>query len=323
MSLIVDGVEIPTNGDFVNYNDTSVDKVIYNNVVVWEKILFEDVSFGYTRKIESVEVPPGLYKLEVYGAQGGKSPNGGRGGYGGYSCRYYYFSEPTTLYVVVGGQGGTQSESSTGSATEGYNGGKTWSAYSEYSLNHGTGGGATHIATASGLLAALSGNKNAVLVVAGGGGGGSDCKSTSGVLVCGTGGNGGGLTGEAGVTTSAATSNNCGLSKGTGGTQVVGGASASNVANGTDQGGRGVYTYDGTFGRGGYCSHSCFSGGGGGGGWYGGGQGCHYNGASPGGGGSGYIGENSITHDGVTYRNSCTTSSHTGHGSAKISFVAP
>lgn len=189
----------------MNYNGTSVDKVIYNNVIVWEKILFEDISFGYTRKIKSVEVPPGLYKLEV----------------------------------------------------------------------------------------------------------------------CGTDGNGGGLTGEAGITTSAATSNNCGLSKGTGGTQSVGGASASNVANGTDQGGRGVYTYDGTFGRGGYCSHSCFSGGDGGGGWYGGGQGCHYNGASPGGGGSGYIGENSITHDGVTYINSCTTSSHTEHGSAKISFIAP
>lgn len=120
----------------MNYNGTSVDKVIYNNVIVWEKILFEDISFGYTRKIKSVEVPPGLYKLEVCGAQGGNSPNGGRG-------------------------------------------------------------------------------------------------------------------------------------------------------------------------------------------WYGGGQGCHYNGASPGGGGSGYIGENSITHDGVTYINSCTTSSHTGHGSAKISFIAP
>ena len=43
MSLIIDGVEIPTNGS-VFYNGTELDKIICNGVVVWEKITDIDVA---------------------------------------------------------------------------------------------------------------------------------------------------------------------------------------------------------------------------------------------------------------------------------------
>ena len=39
MAIIVNGVNIPTNGDFIKVGNTIVDKVICNGVVVWEREL--------------------------------------------------------------------------------------------------------------------------------------------------------------------------------------------------------------------------------------------------------------------------------------------
>ena len=67
-----------------------------------------------------------------------------------------------------------------------------------------TGGGATHIANATGNLASLSGNQAAVYLVAGGGGG-----AAGGTCVCqyqGNGGAGGGLVGASGT----CSANDCG-----------------------------------------------------------------------------------------------------------------
>ena len=71
--------------------------------------------FEYTGSIEKF-IPPynGLYKLEVYGAQG--SSGGGTGGAGGYSSGYLVLNRKNELYICVGGQtnyngGGTGSSS--------------------------------------------------------------------------------------------------------------------------------------------------------------------------------------------------------------------
>lgn len=328
MTLIVKGVTIPTNGDFIKYGGTNVTKVNVKigsaaAVTVWEKQTFTTREFGYTGGMQSVVVPPGLYKLEVWGAQGGNSPSGGTGGYGGYSCRYTKFSSQTTLYVCVGGRGNPQPGGNgyegggwtAGNpptlAKGGYNGGGVAITPQSYTLDSGTGGGATHIATANGVLSSLSGNRSAVIVVAGGGGGGSYLALRNGSKYYGTGGAGGGLNGNDGVTSYG--------TPGKGASQTAGGTTTNN-------GGDEIYgctTYNGSFGQGGYCTITAFTGGGGGGGYYGGGGGANNNGATPGGGGSGYLGGmQGYSHNGTYYANQSTAGSRAGDGYAKITFVA-
>ena len=224
----------------------------------------ESQDFGYTGNIQSFKAPfTGLYKLEVYGGKGGTY--GCQGGNGGYSVGYKVLTAGTTLYVVCGAQGNTKySQSSditnTGSA---YNGGgigyaKRYNGYGGYVSG---GGGATHIATASGVLSALASNKTSVLIVAGGGGGATN---HSGDSTSYSGGSGGGATGG----------NGSGSYAGKGGTQTAGGTGYLAECNGA-------------FGKGGN-SYSSTAGNGGGAGWYGGAGG--YAPGTTGAGGSGYIG---------------------------------
>ena len=177
----------------------------------------------------------GIYKLEVWGAQGGGNDPIYIGGYGGYSTGNITLEKNTTIYVVVGGMGNITSG--------GYNGGGT-SGSSTYS--GGGGGGATHIATSSGLLSTFSSKKDEILIVAGGGGGGvkGDNNYSSG-------GGGGGYIGNSAISSTSIYKNP------TGGTQSSGGSKGNNGSNGV-------------FGIGG--NGSSWSGGGGGG-LYGGGGG--------------------------------------------------
>ena len=221
-------------------------------------------TFNYTGGIQTFTAPVnGTYTLEVWGAQGGGGANCfGTGGAGGYSKGNVTLTAGQVIHIGVG-QAGFKSSSSTA-----YNGGGAG--------NPGdpgyTGGGATHMATAGGVLASLSGNQNSVLVVAGGGGG-----AAGGTCVCqyqGNGGVGGGTTGVSGT----CSGNDCGYRPaGSGGTQNAGGTSQSaQIAA--------------AFGLGATSSTNggdCIQGGGGGGGWYGGGAGGHAGGG--GGGGSGYV----------------------------------
>lgn len=63
-------------------------------------------TFNYMGMIETFVVPvTGTYTLEVWGAQGGKSGHGQRGGYGGYAKGNITLTAGETLYVVVGGEG--------------------------------------------------------------------------------------------------------------------------------------------------------------------------------------------------------------------------
>ncbi|MGE7635380.1 glycine rich domain-containing protein [Bacillus paramycoides] len=127
--------------------------------------------FQYTGNVQSFTVPyTGTYKLETWGAQGGKTlrmvpGKFHQGGMGGYAEGEVSLTKGETIYVVVGGQG-TDVTPITNDGDNGYNGGG--GSYFRYG---GGGGGATHIATADGLLTSLSNDKSAVLIVAGGGGG--------------------------------------------------------------------------------------------------------------------------------------------------------
>lgn len=214
-------------------------------------------TFTYSGTPEAFTVPEtGTYQLEVWGASGGSL--GGTAGNGGYATAKLTLTYNSTIYVVVGSAGNSYN----GGYNGGGNGGESTGVGG--SQSGAGGGGATHIATATGTLETLRTQQSSILIVAGGGGG---------TGVEGIGGVGGGTTGGNGYDTYNDDYNDfCGA----GGTQ-----SAAGCTNSTTVG-------CGTFGRGG--DMSLYSGGyggaGGGGGYYGGGGSARSH--AGGGGGSSY-----------------------------------
>lgn len=246
--------------------------------------------FDYTGEEKVLNVlSDGLYKLEVWGAQGG-SITDYYGGYGGYSTGIVYLNEKDKLYINVGGKG---SSTTNGTVLGGYNGGGDIVVISSCGNNYGSGGGATHIATSSGLLSTFENKQDDLLIVAGGGGGADYRYCSSSDITRGNGSSGGGFQGSTADYYATWTK-----IEATGGTQTSGGTGGTtNSESGTT---------NGSFGKGGSYSRTKNSVGqaGGGGGYYGGGLGMF----SPGGGGSGYIG-NSLLSDKAMYCYNCTTSS--------------
>ena len=244
--------------------------------------------YGYTGGMQSIVIPhDGIYKFETWGAGGTNSTLNGSGSYGnnydtsgtgGYSVGYKLCQKGEVYYICVGG------------CKSRYNGGGVSEA--------GLGGGATHIATATGELKSLSGNRAAVLLVAGGGGGTGQANGTPGA--------GGGLNGG-----------------GAGGTQT-----GANSAGTQEDMQKGAF---GQGGRGnGWWTDSGWedgAGGGGGGGWYGGNGGNKYQGGGQGGGGgSGYIGGlPSFTSAGGTVYSPSTTmgagNAANTNGAARVTFM--
>ena len=214
-------------------------------------VAFTSQTFNYTGNVQSVDLPIGKYKLEVWGAQGGSSS--GNGGTGGYACGIYTVSSVAeTLYVCIGQQGSLRSG--------GYNGGAGTDG------NGYGGGGATHIAKRNGVLRNLSSYKDSVIIVAGGGGGdSSQITNNYGNYNNSAGGGSHGADGE--------------HSGGGGGGSQNGTYHNNNLWDNAKNGGFG---YGGT--------GTSRGGGGGGGGYYGGGGGCGETTSCQGGGGSGYIG---------------------------------
>jgi hypothetical protein len=165
-----------------------------------------EVTFACASRVQKYAVEStGYYLLEVWGAQGGSCNQNTEAGYifatgglGGYSKGYIKLEKGMTLYVVVGGAGGNYDPvEKVGSG--GYNGGGY--AQKNRSVNHihGGGGGATHIATADGLLTNLITKKDSVLLVAGGGGGARLQKNVNNPAArFGNGGDGGGENGSLG-----------------------------------------------------------------------------------------------------------------------------
>ena len=239
--------------------------------------------FNYTGNIQSIELLPGTYKLECYGAQGGDATGGYVGGKGGYHTGTIRITSTTTLYVCVGGKGACTNNSAIMSAG-GYNGGGNGKYNSSSPQYVGAGGGATSITTTNrGILKNFINNKSEIVLVAGGGGGANWWQGQQAA----NGGAGGGINGSTGA--------NAGHTPGTGGTQSAGGTGGAS----------------GSFGQGGFGQSISVGSAGGGGGYYGGGA--SYDNAG-GGGGSGYA-ASSLTN--VSYSNG----SRSGNGYAKITCI--
>lgn len=227
--------------------------------------------FNYTGGEQTFTVPiNGIYKLETWGAQGGKYSNY-TPGYGGFSSGTTNLKKSELIYINVGGAGSL--------SAGGYNGG------GNSSYNAGGGGGATHIALKSGLLSTLENYKDEILIISGGGGGSGSFNGYAG-------GAAGGYVG----------SNGKGSSTGKGGTQNVGGASPNYSGSTATAGGKGLF---GAGGVGGSESQFSAASGAGGAGYYGGSGGGARDGG--GGGGSSYIG-NSLLTEKVMYCYNCQES---------------
>ena len=309
-----DGTTTYTAGTVnVNLNNSKT----VNLKAVWNLISYAK-DFDYTGNEQNLVVPhTGYYKLEVWGAQGGGgevvsgggyTKTAGRGGYGAYSVGVVNLNKDARVYVNVGGQGSMCKLTGGACAgSGGYNGGGY--AWSDYSSGHGGGqetsggGGATHIATATGLLANLASNKTLVLIVGAGGGGGG-AVSLLRTPAEGVGGDGGGNVGVHGFDGIIGS-----------GFSGRGGAFCGFGANQLDGGGNGVGSSVGRgyFGHGGEYAAAiqCCGNSGGGAGWYGGGASTRGHGG--GGGGSSYIGVTSLVSGAGVVKHmtcfECTTSS--------------
>lgn len=258
------------------------------------------LNMGYTGTVDKVTIlKDGLYKLEVWGAQGGRGMGGDGdydprpifpGGYGGYSIYYVSLEKGTTLFVANGGAGISLLDSGvTKPIYGGFNGGGNGGGGSSYKGLSGSGGGATSISLLSGTIEQIGvGNISKILVVAGGGAGSCGAGDYKGY-----GGSGGGLTGGG-----AAKYGDAWNDQSYPGTQTSGGFAR------------------GTFGRGGNSGYDYSSGGGGG--LYGGGGGEYFNAGS---GGSGYIKTTTTIFHGKTYTNSTQSGANAGNGYSRITLV--
>lgn len=221
-------------------------------------------TFNATGSSQTLTVPDtGLYRLEVWGAQGGggygTQSNDSDGGAGGYARGEITLNKGEVLTIEVGTKPPDTRVAQTPVIAGGYNGGGDgW--YSNASNGGGAGGGATDIRRGGTALS----NR---IIVGGGGGGGGNSPTPSHDGGAGGGGNQNGQLGG---------NNSSGQDEaGAGGTQTTGGTSG------------GACPLAGDLGQGADADRnvSGCSGGAGGGGYYGGGAGAY----DPGGGGSGYI----------------------------------
>ena len=159
--------------------------------------------FDYTGTEQTFVAPvSGTYKLETWGAQGGNYSNENHGGYGGYSVGIIYLKINSGIYINIGGLGDSEKEKLTDYTDfkighGGYNGGGN--SYNYYDTNNyianccsSAGGGATHIASKSGVLHLLENFKDNILIVSGGGGGALNYNNS---FYYATGGAGGGYIG--------------------------------------------------------------------------------------------------------------------------------
>ena len=260
----------------VNLGEISSDTTVY---AAYEKITWR---WDYTGGEQSFSLPitAGL-QLYVWGAQGGTIPgplsiDGGQtrieelsGGYGGYSTGLYNFRANQNIYINVGGQGSLNT-GRLSISDGGYNGGGTGGIDNQGHLTNARstgGGGATHVATESGVLSTLEDKKDSVAIVAGGGAGKYYFRNDtywSGI----NNGHGGGHIGGYGFRWGYDTNGRFWSSS------IVSGGSQTAAGNAR-----------GSFGQGANAPASYGEQGGGGGGWYGGGA-ITYSAS----GGSGYIG---------------------------------
>ncbi len=216
-------------------------------------------TFGYTGSEQSFKVPNGVTQLTIVarGAEGGGASGSNsyqryfEGGRGGRVYAEIPVKSAETLYVYVGGYGGSPSNSRAG----GFNGGANGGTSGSYIVAFG-GGGASDVREGGDKL------KDRILVAAGGGGQGAGWSS----YFTGWGGKGGGLLGGSGGSDYG--------NGGDGGSQTAGGAGGIGVGQYGTPGANGSLGLGGQGGNGGGSTKvGGGAGGGGGGGYYGGGGG--------------------------------------------------
>lgn len=111
----------------------------------------EEIEYELTESgVTELTLNAGVYKLEVWGAQGGYQNDSSKGGKGGYSYGTLTLTEPTKIYVYVGGSGNS------GGSAGGFNGGGKRDTYPG-------GGGASDVRIGTDSLYSR-------VIVAGGGG---------------------------------------------------------------------------------------------------------------------------------------------------------
>ncbi|MDR2908037.1 MAG: formylglycine-generating enzyme family protein, partial [Bacteroidales bacterium] len=178
-------------------------------------------TYAYKGSAESVSLPAGVYRLETWGASGGRGFYStavvANASFGGASSGHIKLESTKTLHIVVGGMGATSTNGGTAAVRNrisgGFNGGglgaqTLTSGGTTAGRGGGGGGGATHISWNAGLLTDQAA-RDGIILVAGGGGGGT---YSTGTTTYG-GGRGGGVTGEHSNTTGPK-----------GGTDIAGGA---------------------------------------------------------------------------------------------------
>lgn len=207
--------------------------------------------FNCTGNAQSITLPKGKFKFEIWGAQGGPNAYSFEGGLGGYSWCYYNNQKQSTFYIYVGCQGVL------GRTTPTFGNGGATKAVRSSTYNAGSGGGGTDIR--------LSNSLDSRILVAGGGGG-----SSSGEQY---GGYGGGIKGGDGKGFSGYET------QGFGATDMKGGSAGYYFVWSN------FMAENGSLGTGGNGIGDSYYGSGGGGGYYGGGGSYE----SGGGGGSGYV----------------------------------
>ena len=131
----------------------------------------DTITYTYSGSYRSVTLPQGVFKLQVWGGQGGGLGND-NGGKGGYATGVLTLNSATTLYIYVGGKGtNSQNAIDGGYDSTHYAGG--WNGGGSGSGRGGPGGGgATDIRMGGTAL----GNR---IIVAGGGGGGNGSSSVT------------------------------------------------------------------------------------------------------------------------------------------------
>lgn len=266
-------------------NENVMDKVTRNVTVI-----DSSTTFTYNGNSQGYVVPiNGLYKIEVWGAQGGTVGSYAIGGKGGYTVGETNLAKNTTLNIYVGGQGKHEKSKS---VNGGFNGGGA-SGYGS-DTSGGSGGGASDVRQGGSTL------QNRIIVAGGGGGAGSRNDSSD----IANGGAGGGTLGLIGNYSTISYN-------GQPGTDSSGGVKATYETNVT------VLPTAGSLGFGGNGGSysNTYGGGGGGAGYYGGGGGVRY---GTGAGGSGYCG----TMLNCTTYNGSTDMGREGNGTIKITLLS-
>ena len=179
--------------DKIYFGGTLVSEIYLGDTLIWPEDtglpIGTTYNFDYTGTVQSVELPKGTYKLQCWGAQGGRSYKSSSytGSKGGYSEGVLKLDSAQTLYVFVGGQGSYGS--STSLVNGGWNGGGASVGYTSYSDGYSypaSGGGATDIALTTSTMSYSSGRTNrssasllSRIIVAGGGAGASYAYETT------------------------------------------------------------------------------------------------------------------------------------------------